>query len=840
MRFAKSSIDAVSFWVGAAAASLFWMLLGWARPLLQEMRKNWQKRRETSEVRRANSIETYHLKAVYRKAQKMHLAAPLFSLEEILVSPRFLAPPPQIEPEQEDLFNQHQTDLTVPYLPQDSTLAAFYQTETLSLAEALSGGTNLAIIGNPGEGKTVTLAQIAGLVAKRDPSLSALSQAMPLLLHVADLNLPEEEESEDLLAPLIESAQQGASLFNASRLPKYIRFNFESNPVLLLADGLDELPQADIKKTVLYFAKLLKTYPKLRIITTATLEYLDHLTRLNFVPLTLQTWNAAQQETFLEKWGDLWTTHLTREAWMQTRPEPIDPLLLNTWLRLKAETLTPLELTLKTWGAYAGDGRGASATDAIETHLRRLSPENTPREALETLAAQATLNMTPVFDARQARHWLKSFEPPEEDELAQTQNQENEEKETHATENIPKRNLLEKMVQSGLLKENHHHQLRFAHPVFSGYLAGNNLGKHPQDNTLADQPRWSGRTLAMQYLAANGDAATPLVEKLLNTPDPMLERNLIDTGKWLRDAPRKTEWRGKVLTALAKTLQDDSQPLGLRGQIVSALARSGDPSVAALFRQLIQTQSVYVIQLAALGSGLMQDKKAARPLEETFRRVRNTYTISAVCLALSAIGTDEALNALATALMQGEENLRRAAAEAFANHPAEGWDTLKEALEIDDILVRRSAVYGLARVPRKWAKDLLEKIQIEEEEWAVRYIATEILEKEKNKKWRAPQKLPPPSQSPWLIAFAGKKGVGIPAGSPATDVLLLALKSEETDERLAALTYLRRAPNKKIIIALYHAMHSGNIEMREAVFLALVEIAAGGIPLPEPRSIGLA
>jgi hypothetical protein len=189
--------------------------------------------------------------------------------------------------------------------------------------------------------------------------------------------------------------------------------------------------------------------------------------------------------------------------------------------------------------------------------------------------------------------------------------------------------------------------------------------------------------------------------------------------------------------------------------------------------------------------------------------------------------------------MQGEENVRRAVAEAFANHPAEGWDTLKEALEIDDILLRRSAVYGLARVKQPWAKELLEHTQIEDKEWAVRDIAANMLEQEKKTNPRIPRPLSPPSETPWLITFAGQQGMGISPGAPATDILLNALKSEDIDESLAALPYLRNNHSEGVINALYHAMYGKNIAMREAVFLTLNEIAASGVTLPNPKAYGL-
>ncbi len=881
MNSSKFSIDAFSFWIGAAVASAFWLFLRWARPSLEALRENWQKKREEKAIRTSGNIEASHRNLVLKKAQGMHLASPLFSLEEVLIPPLFLAPPARRDAGEEELFSQDQTNLTIPYLPQDSTLASFYHTESLSLLDVLAGGSNLAIVGDPGVGKTVALAQTASLIAKSDPIVGALTESIPFFLHVADLNLSD-EELEDILSPITEFVIESTSLINPARLPEFVNTSFSKKQAVLLLDGLDEIPPQEIEKVVAYIEKLLKIYPKTRVILTGSLEYLDKLTRLNFTPLTLRTWNRIQQENFLNKWGNLWESTVALEAWVQTGPEQVDSILLNSWLNINSTNLSPLELTLKTWGAYAGDGRGASAQDAIDAHIHRLAPENVPAEAVDMLAMRASLSVTPIFNSSEAREWVKDFElleeiPVEEEieeigfeeiedegaedassedtsfenEALEDENIENEERtdedetaaEEEKTEKIaPKRELIETIVESGLLVKHSDNRMRFAHPVFAGYLAGKNLSNYAIDERLIKQPLWSGKKLSMHYFAINGtgENVSPLVETLLRTPDPILERNLILMGNWLKDAPRKNAWRGKVLTALAKILQDDTQPLGLRGQIVSALARSKDPSVAALFRQLLKSDSVYAVQLAALGSGIMQDKKAVQPLNESIQRLRNTYSISAAALALSAIGTDEALNTLATALMQGEENLRRATAEAFANHPAEGWGMLKEAIEIDDILVRRSAIYGLARIEEPWAKEILAHIQVEDKEWAVRDIATNALEKSKNKAQLAPHKLPPPSKSPWLIAFAGEQGMGIPAGSPATELLLLALKGEDTAKSLAALAYLIRTPNEGVITALYHAMYSKNIEMREAIFLALVEIAASGVKLPEPRQFGLA
>jgi len=49
----------------------------------------------------------------------------------------------------------------------------------------------------------------------------------------------------------------------------------------------------------------------------------------------------------------------------------------------------------------------------------------------------------------------------------------------------------------------------------------------------------------------------------------------------------------------------------------------------------------------------------------------------AACLALVAIGTNEALEIVARTLLNADEELRRAAAEALANDPGEGHAMLR-------------------------------------------------------------------------------------------------------------------------------------------------------------------
>ena len=164
---------------------------------------------------------------------------------------------------------------------------------------------------------------------------------------------------------------------------------------------------------------------------------------------------------------------------------------------------------------------------------------------------------------------------------------------------------------------------------------------------------------------------------------------------------------------------------------------------------------------------------------------------------------------------------------------------LREGATVADIMLRRAVVHGLARIDQPWAIETLQKMQVQDDQWAVRNLANQYLEQMGTIDPRVPRKLKRPSEAPWLIEYAGKQGVGIPRGGPATDVLLSAFKSGETEQRLAALPYLKSVANEGIIGALYNAMYGEDPEVREAAFYAVQEIGANGTKLPHPNQFGL-
>ena len=836
MRFRFPNLDNFSFWLGVVLSSLVWWVTSMLRPAFKQIRANGQLKQAANKAKAHafNAVEEHYRQNVLYYAQGLHLAAPLFSLDEILVPSQLLAPPPRVEPGNSP-YIEDIVESTVPYLPLWPELAAIYKAPTISLSEALSGNSDIVLVGQTGMGKTVALANLASCLARRDSEPGLPPETLPFLIHVADLDLPVNKDNP--LNPVIDLVAEKASVFDLPRLPDFIRRVFSDGRALLLLDGTDELTADGLKDAVEFIRTIKRTFPKTRMITTASCDYLDGLVSLNFIPFALTAWNSEQRAKFLENWGELWERHVASESWAQIS-EPVEPLILNGWLNADSGTLTPLELTLKAWGAFAGDLRGPLPIDALETHVRRITPANTPREALESLALQINLAATPIFDPREARKWLKTFEPNEPQPVESPDEDEKTIRQPGKLGNptTPSLGLISKMVENGLLTAHRNNRMRFIHPIFGGYLAGRSLANYT--NVVLQQPPWIGKFLAMHFLAAQGDA-TKLANALLDQSDRPLSRNLLVPASWLRDAPARAPWCGEVMVRLADLLQQTGQPLGLRGQALAAIVQSGNTGSNVLFQQLLMKHDADLLQLAALGAGALHDIKSITLLTALLSN-SNSNVRRAACLALSNIGTTAAMDAVAFALLHGDEILRRSAAEALANHPGEGHRMLREgALMKEDLNVRRAVPYGLGRIHEPWAEELLNKLQTEDDQWVVRNSAQEVLEECQKPNPHIPKRLPPPSESPWLITFAGKKGEGISPDKPPTDLLLLALKSDDPEERLASLAYLRVMPLEGVFGALYHAMYGGETELREAVFRTLSEMASIGVEVPDPIQFGV-
>lgn len=839
------NIDRLSFWLGFLAASLLWWLVARVRPLLPHWQKQIRIFFTNIRQKSLSGVDAYIREETIRRAQTRHIAFSLFSLDEICIQPMLLAPPPRQSPGDE--FPAHSiASQVIPYLPDWPEAVSRFGIPILTPLQAIQKGQNIAIIGQPGCGKTVTLAHLACQLARKENTSPDSANYLPILTHILDLQF-EQTNDQDLL--------QAATRDISSRSPVTIRSQFttylkgmhqdDHSRLVLLLDGLDELPPTSLQQAMKYIETLIGQYPRIQIITAASSTYLDGLIRIGFIPLAVQAWSPTTRAQLAQKWSGLWRKHFETSIKKLPEYQTVDLQLFDFWLSGdEAPYLNPLEWTLRLWGAFAGSLSGSRPTDIIHAHVIRNLSDPAEIEAVSALALHMIENGIPDIafeDAEKALNSSRRLRPaqpldsPSEEQAPQPANQPAKKKSRRLILS-PGARMLTELTNAGILHENHGERFRFTCPLFFGYLAAIRLQAEtvPQ---VASLFQWPAVVEALHYASARPEHS-PWVLNLIENPAPPLFISLLTASQWLRDAPAAAQWRSPLMRALVNLVQDEAYPIGIRLKFITAFYLSRDPSVSKLFKHLLASHSPDLRRIALIGCGALGDQQliddilkcVADPVEE----VRLT-----ACLALSAVPGDTALNALVEILSSGDEESRRAAAEGLASNTQDGHKLLEEAAAIEDLLVRRAAVFGLALIDKTWSRKLLETIAVEDSQWVVRNAASQALELQHPIENYIPQPLPPVWESPWLLSFASKLGMGIPPGSDALDVLEIALNSGSEEEQIAALDYLHNHPTEAVLAKLYQLVFGNQEELRAAALQALWLINLSGVDLPMPEQYGL-
>ncbi len=846
------------FWLIFLAGIIFaWLLSRLIKYISRSIRKL---QKNVNSVRKNFSVSSEGRLSndIYRFAQKQHLTSSLFSLDEIAIVPKVLIPLIQksitVEFEPTDSVS-----LTVPYIPDWPELAALYKASTMTLTEALQGGANIILAGHPGSGKSVALAWMASSIIRNDPGLGVLEGLLPLYIHATVIShilrrndevsvIPEASDTgkpgkradaskntslnpSESVEVLIKAISSYVSPLTLSRLPKAVRSALENNQAILLVDRADELPPSQSRIVTKFLQSLLSSYPRLRIVIASSYDDLAGLPALGFSLLGMAAWTDDDRESFLRRWSQLW------EKWIappgQNNRKKINSYYLDSWLKVGNSMLNPLEYMLKVWAAYSGDAIGTDGPSAIEAYIRRTTSEvSNVRPSLELFALQLLSEMEVYSSPHDSNRIIKTLEKDSKSSNASLPDQEIEQQQQVAVEkpaHIRALSGIETLIEKGILVGYEGSTFGFSHPIFSGYLAGNALLSTGTMVHIQDQPAWTGKSMAMYYFARVGDVS-PYINKLLQEDD-ILHTNHLVISRWLQIAPKNRQWRSSILRTLTSVLNKEKDTLSLAAKIITAMAFSGDVGVSVYFRQLLKTDHPNLKVLAALGCGILAEKKAIDDLILLLQE-QSPFSIRAASLALAAIGDKRSLEILASTLLNGSEISRRCAAEALANNPTEGHPALKEGSSMEDLLVRRSVAFGLVRVNQPWAIKIVENMQLEDSEWVVRNAAIQAFSEFQRKKNFAPAPMADSTEIQWLIDYAAKLGTTVAPGRPADELVLKALRNGNQDEILNALDYLHNKCDADTIGDIYKAYTNPDNEIKDAAYYVIWLMLISGIKLP--------
>jgi HEAT repeat protein len=784
--------DTPEFLLGLFAGFLALLAFNRGLPLVKDALKWGQGQAGQVSAGVAVGSRDRYRREIEARAQGMHMARALFILEDILVTPRVLAPsfsadPSHTEPRAEDTLG------VIPNLPDWVTLAGIYQTASLGLPSALRTSPRLLLTGELGSGKTTALAGLTILTAQRSPEAGDLAATVPFFVHAGDLRLAR-WDGKDVLDPLINAAQHMVSGGMAARLPSYMRQAFRQKTPLLLLDGLDEMNLDEISKVAAWLEAVENDYPEMKMVVAGPARGYDGLVgQARLAPAALAPWSEQDQRVFMAKFGGAWQRDVAPKLPKRGLAD-IDPALITGWIVGAARGASPLELTLRVWASHAGDVRGSTIVESLDAYLGRLLSQE-ERQSAEAAALGWLEGRAGVFSDQAMRRGTPTGD----------------------------------LVEAGILARREGGNYSFCQPALAAYLGARAMAASGPSEAVV-RGGWPPAESSVGFFAALSDTGT-IVQRWIEAGRDALETGTLDAARLLRYGSPKASWRQTVLRSLAQILQSHQRPYGLRLRAVDALVQAGEPTAAILFRRLLTSEAASTRLLSAVGLGGLRDEESVAALVGVMAHDRELMVRQAACLGLAGIGSEAALEALGRALLEAEEGVRLAAAEALACHPDEGFNMLRDASEVENLLTRRAAVFGLARVPEAWAMQILEKVSVDDEQWVVRGAAAEAAERRRNPPWRIPAPVQDPSQLPWLIAFAGKVGSGMAAGKAAMEMLRRAVASGTVEEQIAALETLGWMDASEFQLELNKALRSDQPFLRDAAFESLWRQAAPGVLL---------
>ncbi|MEV4503185.1 NACHT domain-containing protein [Streptomyces klenkii] len=169
--------------------------------------------------------------------------------------------------------------------------------------DALAGRRRVLLRGAAGSGKTTLLQWLATLTARGDlpPGLGHLSGCMPITLPLRTLirrgELPQPEEF------LAASAGPLAGLPAAQG---WVTRRLTEGTALLLIDGVDEVPEADRRRTLTWVKDLLAAYPDARYVITTRPSAVREgwLADAGFTELELLPMSRGDVAAFIDRWHD--------------------------------------------------------------------------------------------------------------------------------------------------------------------------------------------------------------------------------------------------------------------------------------------------------------------------------------------------------------------------------------------------------------------------------------------------------------------------------------------------------------------------------------------------------
>lgn len=424
----------------------FGVLVGWGSAYAVYRARNLMRGAVTSVSRGASNVQNSTTRSadsryiidLVERANTTHLGGLSVKLSDIIVEPRFI-PAADFALPLDEAETVHNVFRVIPMVHDHPYLHAPYNIDTLSIDDISTGNRALALLGQPGSGRTSALLTIAlhslGMIkfkppvdkiqATLDSEEAALSEKergvrikeritieqrakerlaneqgnafnaeadeelkktqplfrrlVPVYVHFADLlSSPAEYGSEvDPAEPVVRAVQYGVRRVTASTVPRSLYNRFNKGQVLLLVDGFDDLPEFERPRALAWLKAFMSQYSQNFVIVAGPVTGFGAVTQFGFTPVFVRPWSDLDSNTAVTHWADLWP-RMDKKRRGGSRPD--DGAMERAKTNNRA--LLPLEITMKAWSSYTGKVEIAGYEGWMRAALARLIPGEQPLAAI--------------------------------------------------------------------------------------------------------------------------------------------------------------------------------------------------------------------------------------------------------------------------------------------------------------------------------------------------------------------------------------------------------------------------------------------------------------------------
>jgi hypothetical protein len=436
--------DFVSSLIGFVVGIVLSVIVYRLRNQIARMRGSVESRATNTTKFLRTSTEARYIEEVVKYANRQHLAGDEIELADIYVEPHFIQAikPVDLDPN----ANVGSVFHVVPMIHEFPAIYAPYNVPTLSIIDLRAGDRHLAVLGLPGQGKSTALAVMALYAARaielqsldslaeqaqaeEDKELSpqerderakirkeqqerALAQLrvsqereqaakakqkvevrevkdftrlLPLLVHIRDIDLTTEgyggKKSLDPAEPLVKAIMHRFGGLAAQTIPRAIYGKLNTGGCMVLIDGFDEIGYSAWPEKLAWLERFKADYGGNVIIVAGPVDGYDALVNSGFMPLYLRPFSDADQDTLVDKWAASWPVI----GGSRRRPGPAPDEKLVKRVRTGNRGRSAIDVTLKTWAAFADDEKEQGRRGAFDFYIRRGLEGDNQRAGLAAL-----------------------------------------------------------------------------------------------------------------------------------------------------------------------------------------------------------------------------------------------------------------------------------------------------------------------------------------------------------------------------------------------------------------------------------------------------------------------